>query len=191
MCVAATVALAAVLLRYRKTKLLKASQLPMIAMLMAAMVFACVRISLSTATLPTQKMCQVRYWFGHLAYIVMPVFMAKTLRVHLVVNAGMRKVRRKIRRTVGRFTGCPFNTPPPTVPRLQVKIKTSAVFAFAAALVAVMLVLMIIMTPVRVRVRCSSYSHPYSSPCPSLCSHPVCRPPGEQGSRVQHRRHRH
>ena len=117
---AATVAVAAVLIRYRKTKLLKASQLPMLALIMAAMVYGCLRVSLSIPSMPTQQLCVVRYWFGHLAFTSVSAFMAKTLRVHLVVNAGMRKV----------------------------KIKTNAVFAFAVALMAVTVVLMVIMTPV-------------------------------------------
>ena len=118
----ATAAVVAVLLFYgfvRKSRLLKASQPIMMLLMMMSMLWGCIRVSLATATLPTQPVCVTRFWFGHLAFTIVPTLLAKTLRVHLVVNAKMRKV----------------------------KIKTSAVVAFTSALIAVMVVLMVLLTP--------------------------------------------
>jgi len=84
----------ALLYVFRKKKIMHTSQPPVIALIIMGLVYASVRVSLTVAPFPTVALCTARYWFGHLAFTVVPAFLAKCLRVHLVVNASaMKKVR--------------------------------------------------------------------------------------------------
>ena len=108
------------LVYYRKAKLLKASQVPMLAIIVSSLMVACVRIALATQLKATNATCVARYWIGHLAYSCVPAMLAKTLRVHLIVNAKSLK---------------------------KVKITTAQVVAFTLSLVFVTVVIMAFLTP--------------------------------------------
>ena len=90
-------AILVVLMIYRKTKLLKASQPPMLALILLGntpsryhivgtrfnptlnipfrnqgMFYANIRVTLSTAMLPTTSLCNARFWLGHLGFTLVP-----------------------------------------------------------------------------------------------------------------------
>ena len=93
-------AIVVALLKYRKTKLLKASQPPMLALILLGntaslifisrrsiklmsyltctlvvcigMLYANIRVTLSTSNLATVKVCNARFWLGHLGFTIVP-----------------------------------------------------------------------------------------------------------------------
>lgn len=125
----ATFVIVGLLLFYRKKRLLKASQLPMMWLVVCSLLYGCVRIALSTLDIATTGACVARYWLGHLAYTGIPALLAKTLRVHLIVNAKSMK---------------------------KVKITTWQVVTFTAMLDAVLVVIMVFLTPLN-RLSVHSY----------------------------------
>jgi hypothetical protein len=110
----------AVLVMYRKTRIMKAAQLPMMWLVLMMGLYGSWRVFLSSRD-ATVEVCYANFWLGHLAFTGLIALFAKTLRVHLVVNSG------KLRR---------------------VKITTTHVLGFTLVLFAVMVGYMIILSGV-------------------------------------------
>jgi 7 transmembrane sweet-taste receptor of 3 GCPR len=109
----------AVLIAYSSTRLLKASQVPMIWTIVVSMLFGAARIAVASVDIGASS-CISGYWMGHLAFSAVIAMLAKTLRVHLIVNAKAMK---------------------------KVKITTPQVMGFTVILIAVMMILMTFITP--------------------------------------------
>lgn len=109
-----------VLVRYRTTRLLRASQIPMMWIVLLSTVYACIRIISAAIDNSSSGICRTHFWTGHLAFTGVIALFAKTLRVHLIVNSKMKKV----------------------------KISSNQVLAFTIILIAVMIVYMLVLTGV-------------------------------------------
>jgi ABC-type branched-subunit amino acid transport system substrate-binding protein len=77
---------------YQKSRLLKASQLPMLYIILISLYFAAARIVVSMFEV-SSDLCITRYWMGHLAFTAVMTFLSKTLRVHLLVNNNFKKLK--------------------------------------------------------------------------------------------------
>ena len=87
-----TLVIAVLLVWYRKSKILKISQYPMSWLIWLSSVFGVMRIWVASIdpgdNTMGDKVCQLRYWTGHLTFIAVIALFMKTLRVHLLVNTG-------------------------------------------------------------------------------------------------------
>jgi 7 transmembrane sweet-taste receptor of 3 GCPR len=107
------------LVAYRGTRLLKASQSPMLWIITTGLLFGAARIAVASVDIGTSS-CIASYWMGHLSFAALTAMLAKTLRVQLIVNAKAMK---------------------------KVKITTTQIIGFTGALIAVSVVLMAFITP--------------------------------------------
>lgn len=76
---------AIVFYKYRHTRLLKASQIPMMAIILLSTLFACVRIVIISTDV-SAKRCGVEYWMGNASFAVVISLFAKTLRFHICMD---------------------------------------------------------------------------------------------------------
>jgi hypothetical protein len=90
------VVVACLLIWYRNTRLLKASQYPMLWLVLSSGIFGAARIGFA-ATNPDDgggAYCVADYWMGHMAFFGVIALFVKTVRVHILVNAaGMRRMK--------------------------------------------------------------------------------------------------
>jgi hypothetical protein len=73
--------IAIVFYKYRHTRLLKASQIPMMAIILLSTLFACVRVVIISTDVSASR-CEVEYWMGNSSFAVVIALFAKTLRFH-------------------------------------------------------------------------------------------------------------
>ena len=87
--------LVVVFIVYRNHKILKASQLPILWIILGAMCCGSIRIiaSLIGGITVTPSICLLRYWTGHLSFIGLIALLFMNLRVYTIVNAGLKKVK--------------------------------------------------------------------------------------------------
>ena len=74
-----------VLIIYRKSRLLKASQIAMVWIILVSSMLSCARITGASVSVSFES-CEGNYWFGHATFISIIGFFAKTLRVQLIVR---------------------------------------------------------------------------------------------------------
>ena len=86
--------IALTLLVYRKTKLVKASQPPMMAIILIGQLFSYIRVIIG-GDHPTPTVCMNQFWFGHLAFIfVFGSMTIKTWRVYKIIsNNSLKRVK--------------------------------------------------------------------------------------------------
>ena len=77
---------------YRRKKLLKAAQPAMLLLVLLSGLLGAGRVLLSSQA-PSDGVCLADYWLGHLAFTGVVALCVKTLRVHLVVNSGLKHVK--------------------------------------------------------------------------------------------------
>jgi hypothetical protein len=75
------------LVHYRKKRLVKASQPPMMWLVLSIGIWSAARTIAGTVPISTGA-CIADYWTGHLAFSGIIALFVKSLRVHLLVNAG-------------------------------------------------------------------------------------------------------
>ena len=80
------------LVKFRRSRLLRASQPPMLWLVLMSTVYAAARIIIAGGNGRGPWTCVVESWTGHLAFTGVMALFAKTLRVHLLVNSDMKKV---------------------------------------------------------------------------------------------------
>ena len=87
--------LVVVFIVYRNHKILKASQLPIVWIILGSMCAGSLRIlaSFLSGMAVTESGCLLRYWTGHLSFIGLIALLFMNLRVYTIVNAGLKKVK--------------------------------------------------------------------------------------------------
>ena len=86
--------IAVTLITHRKTKLVKASQPPMMVIILLGQLFSYIRVIIG-ANHPTPTVCMNQFWFGHLAFIfVFGSMTIKTWRVYKIIsNNSLKRVK--------------------------------------------------------------------------------------------------
>eukprot|EP00596_Hydrurales_sp_CCMP1899_P000167 CAMPEP_0119051388 /NCGR_PEP_ID=MMETSP1177-20130426/73021_1 /TAXON_ID=2985 /ORGANISM="Ochromonas sp, Strain CCMP1899" /LENGTH=1001 /DNA_ID=CAMNT_0007030573 /DNA_START=227 /DNA_END=3232 /DNA_ORIENTATION=- len=84
----------ALLFYYRNTRLMRASQIPMMWIVLGSTLFAAIRIILATIDVGVDgEVCIYQFWFGHMSFMGVIALFAKTVRVHMIVNSKLKKVK--------------------------------------------------------------------------------------------------
>jgi hypothetical protein len=81
-----------ILIVYKRTRLLKASQPNMMWIIVTANLFNVARTLTSTFRVSVTT-CTLSIWFGHLAFITVIAMFAKTLRVFIIIKSGLKRVK--------------------------------------------------------------------------------------------------
>ena len=87
---------------YRNHKILKASQLPILWIILGSMCAGSIRIIASylSGFSVTPSICLLRYWSGHISFIGLVALLFMNLRVFTIVNAGLKKVKFPVQRVI-------------------------------------------------------------------------------------------
>eukprot|EP00596_Hydrurales_sp_CCMP1899_P000319 CAMPEP_0119034848 /NCGR_PEP_ID=MMETSP1177-20130426/1866_1 /TAXON_ID=2985 /ORGANISM="Ochromonas sp, Strain CCMP1899" /LENGTH=916 /DNA_ID=CAMNT_0006992625 /DNA_START=611 /DNA_END=3364 /DNA_ORIENTATION=+ len=93
-----------ILVVYKKTRLLKASQPNMMWIIITANLFNVARTITSTYQVSVTT-CTLSIWFGHLAFIAVIAMFAKTLRIFIIIKSGLRRIKITARNVL-LFTAC-------------------------------------------------------------------------------------
>jgi hypothetical protein len=102
-------AVTGVLISYRKTRLVKASQPALMWLVLLACLLGSARIGLFQAPI-TNGVCVAGYWTGHVSFVLgITALFVKTLRVHMVVNAShLRHVKFTTNKALSLYGGIVF-----------------------------------------------------------------------------------
>jgi hypothetical protein len=82
------------LVRFRRKRLTKASQPPMMWLVLSMCIWGAARTIAAAYYQSSTEVCLANYWTGHLAFSGIIALFVKTLRVHLLVNAaGLKRMK--------------------------------------------------------------------------------------------------
>jgi hypothetical protein len=92
---------------YRRSKILKASQLPLLWIVLVSLILGSWRVLSSMAGLLVNiGGCYAQYWLGHLTFVGLIALMFMNARVYIIVSAGLRKVKVSARHVLLATLGC-------------------------------------------------------------------------------------
>ena len=95
---------------YRNSRILKASQLPLMWMVLSSLVFGSLRVLISSTqgVMFSSAGCYAEYWLGHLPFVGLIALMFINGRVYIIVSAGLRKVKVSVRHVLFGSLGLSF-----------------------------------------------------------------------------------